>query len=69
VGHNTISYPKKGRASLEALPFFLLSAGRMVIYFMTYANETLPLRILQLARGIGRAGTFIDKVGDCQDSN
>jgi len=39
---------QKGRASLEALPD-IFSAGRMVVYTMTYANETLPLRTLQPA--------------------
>jgi len=41
----------------------------MVCYFVTYANETLPFISLQLARGIGRADTSIDKVGNYQDSN
>ena len=41
----------------------------MVLYLITYANETMPLRILQFTRGIGRVDTSIDKVGNCPEGN
>jgi hypothetical protein len=34
---------------------------------MTYANEALPLEILQFACGIGCIGTSVDKVGNCKN--
>ena len=68
-----LGFNQKRQRLVRGTAFFyvirLADGGKNTLYFITYANETLPLRSLQLACGIGRVDTSIDKVGNCQESH